>query len=132
MVRLKGGTPMANNPVGWFEIYVQDMARAKRFYEKVFQTELSGLSKESPEMWSFQGDMTGYGAPGALVKMEGCPSGGNSTLVYFSCADCAVEAGRVLGSGGKIAKDKFPIGEYGFIALALDTEGNMFGLHSMK
>jgi predicted enzyme related to lactoylglutathione lyase len=25
-----------NNPVGWFEIYVDDMPRAKAFYETVF------------------------------------------------------------------------------------------------
>ncbi|WP_306600702.1 VOC family protein [Geothrix sp. 21YS21S-2] len=119
------------NPVGWFEIYVQDMARAKAFYQAVFQTELASLSAAEPEMWAFQGDMTSYGTPGALVRMDGCPSGGNSTLVYFSCKDCAVEAGRVAKAGGKVAKEKFAIGEYGFIALALDTEGNMFGLHSM-
>ena len=76
--------------------------------------------------------MDHYGAPGALVKMEGCPSGGNSTLVYFSCADCAVEAGRVVESGGRIQRKKMSIGQYGFIALAFDTEGNMFGLPSMK
>ena len=74
----------------------------------------------------------GAGASGALVKMPGFPSGGNSTLVYFSCVDCAAESGRVPGAGGRIQKEKFSIGEYGFIALALDTEGNMFGLHSMK
>lgn len=28
---------MTHNPVGWFEIYVQDMERAKKFYETVFQ-----------------------------------------------------------------------------------------------
>jgi len=31
---------MANNPVVWFEIYVQDMARAKKFYEAVLQVKL--------------------------------------------------------------------------------------------
>lgn len=31
---------MNHNPVGWFEIYVQDMDRAKRFYELVFQVKL--------------------------------------------------------------------------------------------
>jgi predicted enzyme related to lactoylglutathione lyase len=76
--------------------------------------------------------MTGYGAPGSLVRMPGFPSGGNSTLVYFSCADCAVEAGRVVAAGGRIQKEKMSIGQYGFIALAYDTEGNMFGLHSMQ
>ena len=34
---------MASNPVGWFEIYVQDMNRAKAFYESVFKTQLQKL-----------------------------------------------------------------------------------------
>ena len=123
---------MTNNPVGWFEIYVQDMARAKRFYESVFQVKLEKLDSPEAEMWSFPMTMDRYGAPGSLVKMEGCPSGGNSTLVYFSCADCAIEAERVAASGGRIKREKTPIGKYGFIALAFDTEGNMFGLHSMQ
>jgi predicted enzyme related to lactoylglutathione lyase len=64
--------------------------------------------------------------------MEGFPAGGDSTLVYFSCEDCAVEASRVAAAGGRIQQSKMSIGEHGFIALAVDTEGNMFGLHSMK
>jgi predicted enzyme related to lactoylglutathione lyase len=123
---------MAGNPVGWFEIYVQDMARARTFYEAVLQVTLQKLDSPQIEMWSFPGNMTGYGAPGSLVRMPGSPSGGNSTLVYFSCADCAVEAGRVVAAGGRIQKEKMSIGQYGFIALAYDTEGNMFGLHSMQ
>ena len=123
---------MANNPVGWFEIYVQDMPRAKAFYEKVFQVKLEELKAPDIEMWSFPMQMDKSGASGALVHMKGMPSGGNSTLVYFSCEDCAVEAGRVTGAGGKIQNPKMSIGEYGFIALVVDTEGNMFGLHSMK
>jgi predicted enzyme related to lactoylglutathione lyase len=121
---------MANNPIGWFEIYVQDLERAKRFYETVFQTKLEKLSNPDIEMWAFPMNMEGTGASGALVKIAGVPSGGNSTLVYFSCADCATEAGRVGGAGGRVQKEKFSIGQYGSIALALDTEGNMFGLHS--
>ena len=66
-----------------------------------------------------------------MVKMGGVPSGGNSTLVYFHSPDCAVEAGRVIAAGGRIERQKMPIGQYGFIALAIDSEGNMFGLHSM-
>jgi predicted enzyme related to lactoylglutathione lyase len=125
---------MANNPVGWFEIYVQDMARAKRFYEAVFKVTLEKLGTPAPglEMWSFPMQMERYGAPGALVRMPGVPSGGNSVLVYFSCEDCAIEAKRIIESGGRIEKEKFSIGQYGFIVLALDSEGNMIGLHSMK
>lgn len=123
---------MTNNPVGWFEIYVQDLARAKSFYESVFQTELTKLNSPGVEMWAFPMLAGQWGAAGALVRMEGVASGGNSTLVYFVCADCAVEAARVVGAGGGIHREKFSIGEYGFIALVSDTEGNMIGLHSMK
>jgi predicted enzyme related to lactoylglutathione lyase len=78
------------------------------------------------------GSENASGASGALVRMQGVPSGGNSTLVYFACEDCSVEEGRVTKSGGRIHKKKFSIGQYGFISLVIDTEGNMFGLHSMK
>lgn len=123
---------MKHNPVNWFEIYVQDMIRAKRFYESVFQLKLEKIDNPDIEMWGFPMDATGFGASGSLVRMEGVPSGGNSTLVYFICSDCAVEANRVAASGGRIQKPKMSIGPYGFIALVLDTEGNMFGLHSMQ
>ena len=123
---------MANNPISWFEIYVQDMERAKRFYEAMLQTKLKKLNSTVLELWAFPQSFTSYGASGALAKMEGFPSGGNSTLIYFSCTDCAIEAKRAVAAGGRIQRNKFSIGEYGFIALAFDTEGNMFGLHSMQ
>ena len=135
---------MKPNPVGWFEIYVQDMARAKAFYEAVFQGALEKLAAPGGdvgqdcegntvdmEMWAFPSTQDAYGSPGMLVRMPGVPSGGGGTLVYFSCKDCAEEAARVTANGGSIFKDKFPIGEYGHIALVFDTEGNMIGLHSM-
>jgi uncharacterized protein len=123
---------MKHNPVGWFEIYVQDMKRAKQFYESVFQLKLEKLNSPGMEMWSFPMEMDRWGAGGALVKMEGVPSGGNSTLVYFSSEDCFTEESRVIKFGGRIQKKKMSIGEYGFISLVVDTEGNLFGLHSLK
>lgn len=123
---------MNNNPVGWFEIYVQDMDRAKAFYESVFDLKLTRLDSPDMEIWAFPMQADRYGAPGALVRMPGFPSGANSVLVYFSCADCAMEAAKVANSGGKVEKEKFSIGEYGHIALVRDTEGTMIGLHSMQ
>jgi uncharacterized protein len=123
---------MKTNPVGWFEIYVQDTGRAKLFYETVLQTKLVRLPSPELEMWGFPSQGGNVGAGGALVKMNGFPSGGNSTLVYFTCDDCAVEESRVKTRGGKVQKAKAPVGESGFISLAIDTEGNMFGLHSMR
>ena len=42
---------MANNPVVWFEIYVRDMERAKKFYQAVLQTAFNDM-KEQPELAS--------------------------------------------------------------------------------
>ena len=63
--------------------------------------------------------------------MEGISAGKNSVLIYFHCQDCAVEEARILQFGGKIEKSKFSIGDYGYITLAYDTEGNMIGLHTL-
>ena len=123
---------MSGNPVRWFEIYVQDMARARAFYEAVLGIQLTPLAGPEVEMLAFPSQMEHYGCSGALVKMPGFPSGGNSVLVYFASEDCAIEAARVAQAGGSLQKEKFSIGQYGFIALATDTEGNMFGLHSMQ
>lgn len=119
------------NPVGWFEIYVDDMERAQRFYENVLGVKLQALESPIIKMLAFpmKGDLPG--CTGALVKMPGGgrPSG-NAVIIYFSCVDCAQEAARAVQNGGKIFKEKFSIGQYGFISLVHDTEGNMIGLHS--
>ena len=70
---------MKNNPVGWFEIYVHDIDRAKTFYESVFQGKLEKLNNPNDdiniELWAFPMQMDAGGAGGALVKMNGVASG---------------------------------------------------------
>lgn len=125
----------AKNPVVWFEIYVDNMERASKFYETVFDLKLENMpnpTDDDLQMKSFSGNMDTYGINGALVKMEGVKSGGNSTLIYFESADCTTEEQRIEKAGGKIHKPKMSIGNHGFITLFSDTEGNMVGLHSMK
>ena len=120
------------NPVGWFEIYVQDMERAKDFYQKTFEVTLERLDSPGLEMWTFPMNREGSGCTGALVKMPGKDSGGGGTIVYFVCDDCSVEESRAAKNGGKVHQAKLGIGEYGFISLVTDPEDNMIGLHSMK
>ncbi len=121
-----------NNPIGWFEIYVQDMTRAKNFYQEVFGVTLSKLENPELDMWAFPADQTTYGSSGALVKMPGFDPGANSVLIYFHCTDCAIEAQKAVNAGGSLQRPKMSIGQYGHIALVIDTEGNMIGLHSMQ
>lgn len=125
---------MQRNPVGWFELYVNDMPRARRFYEQVLGVTLAPLQGADPAvvLWAFPGDPAGAGATGALVQMAGVAPGGGGTLVYFSCEDCGEMAARAAASGGQIQRPKFAIGPYGFIALVSDSEGNLIGLHSLR
>ncbi len=127
----------AINPIIWFEIYVDDIDRARKFYEKVLDIQLIDIPtpdtiENDVIMVSFPSDMFGPGATGALVKMSGYKVGGNSTIVYFASDDCAVEESRIENAGGRVHQSKQSLGEYGFMVLALDSEGNMIGIHSLK
>ncbi len=125
------------NPVVWFEIYVDDLDRARKFYETVFNVRLTEMpmpenTDGQTQMLTFPMERQGEGAAGALMKMEGFKAGGNSVIIYFSSEDCAIEESKVVQAGGKIFKSKQSIGEYGEMVLAFDTEGNMFGVHSQN
>lgn len=129
-------TKTAINPFTWVEIYVDDMNRARAFYESVLQIEL--VEMHAPEgmgemqMLSFPWVEGASNISGALVKMADFKPGPGGTLVYFACADCATEIARVEAAGGKILQPKIPISEYGFCAIGMDIEGNTIGFHSMK
>lgn len=128
-----------NNAVGWFEIYASDLERARAFYEATFEVTLSELPAPEVEgvppvqMLAFPSDQEKFlpGAAGAICKMEGVEPKTGGTLVYFSCQDCAHNAELAEKAGGKIQAPKFSIGQYGFIVMVEDTEGNTIGLHSM-
>lgn len=123
------------NPFTWVEIYVSDMARAQKFYETVLQTTMVPMQAPGEfgdlEMVSFPWVEGGANISGALCKMKDMQPGGGGTLVYFACDDCSVELSRVAAAGGTVLQEKFPIGEHGFCAIAMDTEGNTIGFHSM-
>lgn len=121
------------NAIGWFDIYVDDLDRAVAFYETVLGRKMEPMGDPTGEsqMMSFPAEMSRYGAAGALTKSDHASPGVGGTVVYFMAQDCAVEAARVADAGGQVIRPKFSIGEFGFVALCQDSEGNMFGLNSM-
>jgi uncharacterized protein len=123
-----------SNAIGWFDIYVDDMDRAVAFYESVFRNKLEKIVDPTGEMqmMGFPANMKAYGASGALVKSEHSRPGIGGTMVYFSVEDCSVEETRVISAQGQIVRSKFSIGEFGWVTLCIDTEGNLFGLNSMN
>jgi len=121
------------NAIGWFDIYVNELERAVAFYETVLNCKLEPIGDPTGEtrMMGFPTDMSAYGAGGALSKSAHASPGAGGTVVYFSAEDCAVEEARVGAAGGKVIRPKFSIGEFGWVSLCQDTEGNIFGISSM-
>src|SRR5690242_6837572 len=99
-----------HNPVGWFEIYVQDLNRAKAFYENTFAVKLESLGGPGVEMWAWTMDHQAPGCTGALVKMEGKDSGVGGVIIYFPVEDCGAGAELAEKNGWRIQKKKQSIG----------------------
>ena len=118
------------NPVGWFEIPVTDMQRARHFYHQVLAIEFEQMEMGPDVMAMFPFDHAMAGCSGALVKgpdYEPCSKG---TMVYFEIPEVTAVLTRVTHAGGKVLVEKTSIGEYGYIGVFLDSEGNKIGLHS--
>jgi predicted enzyme related to lactoylglutathione lyase len=125
------------NAVNWFEIYTSDFKRAKEFYTAVFQCKLTDTPTNSDrhremEYAVFPGAENSESVGGALVRIDEAKPGIGGTLVYFAAEEINAELRRVEAAGGKIIRPKLRVGDFGFIALVEDTEGNMIGLRSMK
>jgi predicted enzyme related to lactoylglutathione lyase len=125
---------MAKNMVTWFEISVDDMDRAKQFYETVTGKTL--IKMPIPEdmrmtMYAFPWTDESEGAAGALVKSEQGKPSSTGTVVYFDSDDCA-ELDRVEAAGGKLIMPKAPVEGFGFFGYFSDTEGNTVGYFSKK
>ena len=119
-----------NNPVNWFEIATNDLERAKEFYAKVFLRDFELIEMPDTKMYMFSGGPDLPGAAGALVHSPDNKPHAEGTIIYFECEDVATESSRVEAAGGQVVLPKMSIGEFGFIAMFIDTEGNKIGMHS--
>ena len=120
-----------NNPIQWVEIAATDLERAKDFYAKVFNLNLVLVDMPGSKMYMF-GEPDKLGSSGCIVQSEGNNPSSDGTIIYFACEDVAVEAAKVESEGGKLMVPKTDIGEFGFFAQFIDTEGNRIGMHSQK
>lgn len=120
------------NPVNWFDISVSNLERAKTFYSTVFDINLVDLPAEWGKQSFFPFDQDSKNISGALVEKTDMLPAANNTVIYFESEDCTTEENRIEKAGGKIIQPKTSIGEFGFISIFLDTEGNTIGLHSRE
>ncbi len=123
---------MNNNPVGWFEIPVEDIDRAKVFYESLFGFEMRREDLEGYNTVWFPNDPSVKGISGALMKGQGYKPGETGNIIYFTCPDIDKTISQAETMGNKIVLPKKDLGAYGYIAWITDSEGNVIGLHRRK
>ena len=127
---------MEVNMISWFELPVTDMERAKKFYESVFEIQISIHDLGGVIMGWFPPaeEINAPGISGSLVLHEDyIPSATDGALVYFNSqsGDISNEISRVEDAGGKVLQDKTLISEQiGYMAVILDTEGNRVALYN--
>lgn len=122
------------SPINWFEIPVVDFERAKRFYAAMLSCEINDMpmpgTKTKYAMFPYE---LGLGTGGVLVYGEEYKPSITGSLIYFNAGEgdnISSVLSRVEKAGGKIVLPKTSIGQYGFIAHIIDSEGNKVALHS--
>jgi len=127
---------MKKNVISWFEIPVENFDRAKTFYETVLEIEIMvmpSMPDKTMKYGMFPFDMEGGGVGGGLSEMEGFVPSVNGSLVYLNGGDDLNHPlSKVEEAGGKILLPKTSIGENGFMAYFMDSEGNKVAFHSNK
>lgn len=116
--------------INWFEIPSSDFARAVKFYETIFDSNLKIEQFGGAPMGVFPGDAGGVGC---VVHSEQSRPNEDGTLIYLDATpglDSVLE--RIESAGGRILLKKTALPEeMGYIAHFVDTEGNRLGLHAM-
>ena len=120
------------NAIHWFEIPAKNFDRASAFYSQVLEAEIHKVNHPNGLVYGFFPNFTPDEVGGAIIEGEGYEPSGKGSIVYFSGGDdLNLPLSRVEKAGGKILMPKTAIGENGFMAHFLDTEGNRVALHSM-
>lgn len=116
--------------LNWFEIPVDDMTRARRFYATLLDTELHVEPMCEGEMALLPYEQPAIG--GCLFRHEALAPSAQGTLVYLNAGeDLGPMLDRVEAAGGRVTLPKTLINDaVGYMALFIDSEGNRVGLHS--
>ena len=116
--------------LNWFEIPATDFARAKAFYATVLDAQIHDDPNRPYAYLPSDSKNAGFG--GAIGFGDNFVPATTGITIYLDGGnDLSVPLGRVESAGGKVILPKTAIGNNGFIALFIDTEGNKVGFHSI-
>ncbi len=122
-----------HNAVAWAEIPVTDFDRAKKFYESIYDFQMTEMEMGPARMGFLQYDQESGGVGAAIISGdENSPSQKGVRLYLNGGSDLNIVLNRVESAGGHVILGKTEITpEFGFFAIFQDTEGNHISLHSM-
>lgn len=124
---------LRKHAISWFEIPTKDLNRAQKFYEEILGITFEALDLDNFQMRLFPiEDPACVGGALCYSKQSHIPSAREGVLVYLNAnPDVQDVLDKVERAGGKILVPKTQISpEYGYMAMALDTEGNRIAFHS--
>lgn len=121
--------PETTSVVRWFEIPVLNMRRAVAFYDHVCSVQLEVTDSGEHAMAFFPHEADEIG--GALVAGPGCTPSDTGALIYLNAGeDLDAALTRVEEAGGRVVLGRTALGDAGYFALFLDTEGNKLAFHT--
>ena len=120
---------LKSNPVIYFEIPVNDLSRAEKFYKKVMNFEFEKEIIDNYEMLLFPFSDEEKGISGALAKGDVYKPTKNGVIIYFKTNNIDETLRKVVEQNGKILYQKVKNEKYGFyVAEFEDSEGNRIAI----
>lgn len=122
----------STNSLNWFEIPATDFARAKKFYEAIFEITMEDMQMPGMQLSGFPYEMGSGKASGAIVQSDMHKPATDGIVLYLNAdPDIQTVIDRIEPAGGKVVMPRTEIGEgIGVMAFFIDTEGNKVGLHA--
>src|ERR1700759_4115762 len=114
------------NSLNWFEIPVEDLQRAKHFYQVAFGIHLEETEMMGMHMAAFPFDAGNGKVAGALVKSDFHRPSLDGVIIYLNAdPDLEPVLERIEQEHGRVLMPKTLINEQiGYLAFFTDTEGN--------
>lgn len=119
------------NVINWFNLPSTDFERAIKFYSSVLEIQMMKMPSPDGSENAFFSNPQDGGVSGSISSNPQQKPGADGATIYFDVngrLDAVLD--RVVSNGGQVVMPKTNIGDFGNIAMAMDTEGNLIGFHS--
>jgi predicted enzyme related to lactoylglutathione lyase len=109
-----------------FDIPADNPERAKTFYTTLFGWKFNLMPGPDPYYLIETNNLDGHAGTGGGMGKRSGPDQRIVNYIGVSSIDESIK--QVLENGGKVQQEKQQIPGFGFLAVCVDTENNLFGL----